>query len=188
MIHEFYGVLGSKASVIHHSQGIFLLCSFVHSLYISFGSPYCQAKYILLVGMYMMFIHRFITLVQGRVFICKYKFPSSVRTDVFWSDPVFPVSFCLLLLFPGKGSSEGAVCITLLLIAPLGVKGLLGKHKALFPHFYLIWVIDPASASPLHLHKFKPWGQVRRERINSGKYPGKPRRMSIKMLMILSPS
>lgn len=63
---------------------------------------------------------------------------------------------------------------------------LLGKHKALFLQC-LIWDIDPASTCPLHLHKFRPWGQVRMESVNTGKYPCKPRRMSIKTLIILSP-
>lgn len=61
-----YCALGSKVSVSHHFKGIFLLCSFVQSLYISFGSRYYKAKYTFLPTICMMFIHRFITLVQGQ--------------------------------------------------------------------------------------------------------------------------
>lgn len=61
---------------------------------------------------------------------------------------------------------------------------LLGKHKALFlPP--LVWDADPASARPLHPHKFRPWGQVRMESVNTGKYPCKARGTSIKTLIIL---
>lgn len=122
MIYEFYCALGSKVSVSYHFKGIFILQSFVHSLYISFGSPYCKTTYILWVGMCMMFIHRLSTLVQGRVFICKYKLPNSSRTDSFGEVlcSLLPCAHCFALSW--QRISEGAVCVTLLLIVPLGDK------------------------------------------------------------------
>lgn len=130
---------------------------FVHWLYISFGSPYCKAKYILWVGMCMMFIHRFITLVQGRVFICKYKLPSSARTDVFSRGPVFPVFFhplfCSLL---AKAPWRGCMHNFALDCSPWGRKGYLENIKhCFFTSWFGHWSRFCLSPSPTQIQALR---------------------------------
>lgn len=129
---------------------------FVHWLYISFGSPYCKAKYILWVGMCMMFIHRFITL-QGRVFICKYKLPSSARTDVFSRGPVFPVFFhplfCSLL---AKAPWRGCMHNFALDCSPWGRKGYLENIKhCFFTSWFGHWSRFCLSPSPTQIQALR---------------------------------